>query len=93
VAKIKSAKKRIKVNKRNQIQNRIYKSLVKTFTKKYFALIEEYKINPSEEKIKKIREASNYVYSKIDKAVKKNILHKNTAARKKSQIGLALKEF
>ena len=29
----------------------------------------------------------NKVYSIIDKAVKKGVIHKNTAARKKSRIG------
>ena len=32
----------------------------------------------------------NKVYSIIDKAVKKGVIHKNTAARKKSRIGKML---
>ena len=49
MANIKSAKKRIELNLRNKIQNRIYKSLIKNSTKKYFSLIEEYKENPNKE--------------------------------------------
>ena len=93
MANIKSAQKRIQVSERNRTQNRQYKSLVKTYTKKYFALIEDYKENPNEENLKLIKETSSKVYSRIDKAVKKNVFHKNTAARKKSQIGRALKQL
>jgi ribosomal protein S20 len=32
------------------------------------------------------------LYSMIDKAVKKGVIHKNTAARKKSRIGLMSKQ-
>jgi small subunit ribosomal protein S20 len=93
MANIKSAQKRIKINERNKIRNRIYKSLIKTYTKKYLASIEQYKNNPTPELLKNINETANQAYSRIDKALKKNILHKNTAARKKSQIGLILKQL
>lgn len=90
MANNKSSKKRIKTTKRNNMQNRIYKSLIKTYTKKYFNSIKEYKNNPTEELLKDVQKAANNVYSKIDKALKKNVLHKNTAARKKSKIGIKL---
>nr|YP_010443490.1 ribosomal protein S20 [Gonyostomum semen]UTE94377.1 ribosomal protein S20 [Gonyostomum semen] len=88
---IKSAQKRVQISEKKRIQNRKYKSLIKTYTKKYFVLIEEYKNNPTQELLKLVQETSNKTYSSIDKAQKKNVLHKNTAARKKSQIGSALK--
>jgi small subunit ribosomal protein S20 len=90
MANIKSAQKRIEINKRNNTRNRIYKSLIKTYTKKYFSVIKEYKNNPTPELLKIIQTTANQIYSKIDKALKKNVLHKNTAARKKSQIGIML---
>jgi small subunit ribosomal protein S20 len=93
VANIKSAQKRIKLNERNRIKNRVYKSLIKTYTKKYFSLIEQYKTSPTHELLKDIQETGNKTYSRIDKALKKNIIHKNNAARKKSQIGIALKNL
>lgn len=93
MANIKSAQKRIKLNERNRIKNRVYKSLIKTYTKKYFSLIEQYKNIPNQELLKYIKEIANKAYSRIDKALKKNILHKNNAARKKSQIGIALKNL
>ena len=93
MANIKSAKKRIELNLRNKIQNRIYKSLIKNSIKKYFSLIEEYKENPNKELLELIKQISNKVYSCIDKALKKKVIHKNTASRKKSQIGLNIKKL
>ena len=47
MANIKSAIKRIKVTKRNTLENKLYSSNVKTFTKKYLTSLEEYKENPN----------------------------------------------
>ena len=75
MANIKSAKKRIKVSKRNELRNRQFKSIIKTAIKK-IALFE------GEEKEQALRKAISY----LDKAVNKGILKVNTAARKKSLI-------
>ena len=91
MANIKSAKKRIELNLRNKIQNRIYKSLIKNSIKKYFSLIEEYKENPNKELLELIKQISNKVYSCIDKALKKKVIHKNTASRKISRLAKKLK--
>lgn len=93
MANIKSAQKRIEINQRNRIKNNIYKSLIKTYVKKYNKSIEEYKNNPTPELLKDIQEIANKTYSRIDKALKKNVIHKNTAARKKSQIGSLLNKL
>lgn len=93
MANIKSAQKRIEINRRNNLKNRIYKSLIKTYTKKYFSVLKEYEQNPTPELLKIIQDKANQVYSKIDKALKKKVIHKNTAARKKSQIGISLKNY
>lgn len=77
---IKSAKKRVDVTERNRLRNIAIKSGVKTAVKKVYDAI---KSNSGEEIIK---EAVNKVYSLIDKAVSKGVMHKNTAARKKSRI-------
>ena len=58
-----------------------------------FSLIEEYKENPNKELLELIKKFSNKVYSCIDKALKKKVIHKNTASRKKSQLGLNIKEL
>jgi small subunit ribosomal protein S20 len=90
MANNKSAIKRIKTNERQRLENAPYKSLVKTFIKKYFKALEEFETNPSPENHTKVKTFLNLAYSKIDKAKKKNILHKNNAARKKSRLSKAL---
>ena len=52
MANNKSAIKRIKINERKRVENAPYKSLVKTFIKKYFKALEEYETN-QHKKIKK----------------------------------------
>nr|QUE28795.1 ribosomal protein S20 [Porphyropsis coccinea] len=88
VIKNKSAIKRIKVANRNRSQNLFYKSSVKTLIKKYFITI-----NNSNLEIDKVALSSQIdtIYSRIDKATKKGIFHKNTAARKKSLLARSYK--
>jgi small subunit ribosomal protein S20 len=73
-------RKHIKQNKRNRIINRRYTSTIKTLFKL---------LNLKVEKLE-AQSILNNLYSIIDKAVKKDVIHKNTAARKKSN---ALKKF
>ena len=90
MANNKSAIKRIKTSERKRVENAPYRSLVKTFIKKYFKALEDFETNPSQEKHEKVKTFINIAYSKIDKAKKKNILHTNNAARKKSRLSKAL---
>nr|YP_009545350.1 ribosomal protein S20 [Mallomonas splendens]AYO28504.1 ribosomal protein S20 [Mallomonas splendens] len=76
-------------NRRNKLINRRYSSTIKTLFKLFIQKTKNFSIiNPKEttfnQELKKI--VSN-LYSMIDKAVKKGVIHKNTAARKKSKIG------
>jgi small subunit ribosomal protein S20 len=91
MANNKSAKKRILITERNRLQNRFYKSSVRTLTKMYLKSVEAYKMSQTPENKQKAQTLLNTVYSLIDKASKKNILHKNTAARKKSKLAFCLK--
>ena len=75
---IKSAKKRVKVIETKSMQNKALNSALKTEIKKANAAIE----NNAENKA----EAVKVAVKKIDQAVAKGILHKNTAARKKSAL-------
>jgi len=100
VAKSNSAKKRIIVNERNRLLNRSYKSNIKTIIKRYFALVDSYNKfenenskQSREEILNQLFEVYNKAYSIIDKANKKNIIQKNKAARKKSQIAKALNKI
>ena len=91
MANNKSAQKRIQVTKRNRLQNRFYKSSVQTLVKRFFKNLELYKSLKNSETKKKLKESLNLTYSIINKALKKKLFHKNTAARKKSKLALYLK--
>lgn len=92
MANNKSAKKRIEITKRNRLRNRIYKSSVKTLIKRFLIHLNDYKTSKNAEDKEKLRKTLSLIYSLIDKATKKNIFHKNKAARKKSQLATQLKE-
>lgn len=94
MANNRSSKKRIKINRRNNIQNNAYKSLIKYYEKLHLSIINDYKNSdkfvPGEALPKKVEEkllaSFALVSSKIDRAVKKNVIHKNTAIRKKNNL-------
>lgn len=91
MANNKSAEKRIQTNERNRLRNRFYKSSVKTLTKSFLKELENYNISKTSENKEKLQELLNSVYSLIDKGTKKNIFHKNAAARKKAKLAAYLK--
>ena len=55
-------------------------------TKKTLENCEKYKKDPNEENKNLVKESLNKAFSLIDKAVKKNVLHKNNGANRKSKI-------
>ena len=77
-----SAIKRAQISERNRLRNKYYKSSIKTLIKKTLQNIEQKKELNSEQATLLVAQA----YSKMDKAVKKGILTKNNAARKKSKL-------
>jgi small subunit ribosomal protein S20 len=83
---IKSAKKRMKQNIKRKARNFPVRSELKTLFKKVLSLIKEGKADEAQKLMPK-------VYSIIDVACKKQILHPNNAARKKSRIARALNEL
>ena len=91
MANTKSAIKRIRVAERNRLRNKAYKSSVKTLTKRYHEALSAYEANPSEESSKLVQERMSAAFSKIDKAVKRGVLHRNAGARRKSRLASALK--
>ena len=93
MANTKSAKKRIQIAERNRLVNKSYKSTVKTLTKKTLVNCEKYKQEPNLDNKNLVLLSVNQVFSLIDKAVKKNILHKNNGANKKSRINKLVKNF
>ncbi len=86
MANNKSAKKRILIAERNRLINKSYKSTVRTLTKKTKENCEKYKKEPNEVNENLVKVSLNKAFSLIDKAVKKNVLHKNNGANKKSKI-------
>ena len=91
MANNKSAKKRIQIAERNRLSNKSYKSSVRTLTKKTLEYCEKYKKEPNEENKNLLNTSLNRAFSLIDKAVKKNVLHKNNGANKKSKINNLVK--
>jgi small subunit ribosomal protein S20 len=92
VEKIKSKKERnrkiVKQNKRNKIVNKRYVTTIKTLSKLFSQKISEFEKTTEKAKIKtETFSVLKNLYSIIDKAVKKGVIHKNTAARKKSKVG------
>ena len=79
MANIKSALKRMRQNERRRTRNRALRSKLRTTLKTARSVVEQ----PSAESRAAVAEAIRT----LDKAVTKGVIHRNTAARKKS--GLA----
>lgn len=86
MANTKSAEKRVEINERNRLRNRFYKSSVRTLIKVFFKDLEVYKTSKNPQDKEKLQKILSSVYSLIDKGTKKNIFHKNAAARKKAKL-------
>ena len=86
MANIKSAKKRILVNRTKADRNKAIKSGVKTAIKKVFAAIE------SGDKAAAAAELTAATKT-IEMAASKGVYHKNNAARKVSRISKAVNEM
>ena len=76
---IKSAKKRVQVSKLQNERNRMIKTGLKTSVKKFEAALTE--------------EAYRAAVKTLDQAVAKGVLHKNTAAHRKSAMTLKLNKI
>lgn len=76
---IKSAKKRVKVTEKKTAQNREWKNKLKTAIKDFENVVETGNKEEAEEQLRETIKV-------IDKAVSRNIIHKNNAARKKSRL-------
>ena len=80
---IKSAKKRVKVIEKKTLINKMHKTALKTAIKKFEAAAES---NDAEN----ARIYFNDAVKKLDQSACRGIIHKNNAARKKSQLALKL---
>ena len=83
MANIKSAKKRISTIDRRTAENKFVKATLSTYIKKFRKMLEEGKVQEAEK-------FSKEVYSYIDSACSKGIIHKNTASRKIGRLASSL---
>ena len=86
VPNIKSAKKRVKVTESKTLQNKMFKSALKTSIKKFKSAVES-----GDKALAKTAYAN--AVAMVDKAVNKGVLHENNAARKKSQYTLLMNQI
>ena len=89
---IKSSVKRVEIAERNRVRNKNYSSAMKTLVKKCMVAVDKYTAEPSDEVLKEVTESMSAATSKIDKAVKCGVIHRNNAARKKSNLANAIKK-
>lgn len=71
------------LDKIRRLRNRKIKQELHKTIKKYLELISLKKLDEAKTKLKE-------VMSKLDRAVKKHVIHKNTATRRKSRLTLKL---
>ena len=83
---IKSAKKRVLIAESRNAQNRVQKSAMKTAIKKFEAAAAEGNGTEADG-------AYKVAVKKVDQAVAKGVLHKNTAAHRKSAMTLKLNKL
>lgn len=79
----KTALKRLRVDRKKHLHNLKIKTSLKKILKKFLSLVSEKKLDEAKENFKQ-------VVVSLDKAVSQGIIHKNTAARKKSRFSKKL---
>lgn len=79
MAKSKTPAKRARIAEANRLRNKTYKTRLKTSIKKYEESLTQNDVQAAKDNLLQVT-------SLIDKSISKGILHKNTAARKKSAL-------
>ena len=82
MANIKSAKKRILIERERNVANNSIKSEIKTYTKKFQA---ELAVD-----VAKAEELYRTLSAKLDSAARENVIHQNAADRKKAHFAKLL---
>jgi len=86
MANNKSGEKRIRINKRNRLRNRYYKTSVRTLTKLFCKNLKLSEIEQNPKLKQETKVILNSVYSFLDKGTKRKVFHKNTVARQKAKL-------
>ena len=92
VANNKSSKKRIEIAERNRLRNRSYKSALRTLMKRCLTACSAYNQAPGDDAKLAVQVTMSAAFSKIDKAVKVGVVHRNTGANQKSRLSAAVKQ-
>ncbi|MFM2079692.1 MAG: hypothetical protein RLZZ124_1692 [Cyanobacteriota bacterium] len=92
MANNKSSKKRVLIAERNRLHNRSYKSAVRTLMKRCLTACSAYSQEPGAAAKDAVQSSLNAAFSKIDKAVKVGVIHRNTGAHQKSRLSAAVKK-
>nr|YP_009398255.1 ribosomal protein S20 [Thaumatella adunca]ARW67441.1 ribosomal protein S20 [Thaumatella adunca] len=86
MSQIKTNTKNHQIILRNRSHNKKYKLAIKTSIKKYLVSVKNAQTDLNKENTVICQNNLSLVYKRIDKAVKRKVLHKNTAARKKAKL-------
>ena len=92
MANNKSSKKRVQIAERNRLENKSYKSAMRTLMKRCFSACSHYSQQPGETAKANVNASMYSAFIKIDKAGKRGVLHRNTAAHQKSRLSAAVKQ-
>ena len=92
VANNKSSKKRVEIAERNRLRNRTYKSSLRTLMKRCFNACDAYSAKPGDEAKATVQESISTAFSRIDKAVKVGVLHRNNGANQKARLSAAVRK-
>ena len=95
---IKSAKKQLKLNKKNKSRNDFFRALYKETRKAFEEAIKNKDLKKAKEiyqntKDKDWKTIKAWLQACIDKLIKKNIIHKNNWARKKASFVKMMKKL
>jgi small subunit ribosomal protein S20 len=95
---IKSAKKQLRQNKKNKARNDHFRALYRESRRSFEEAIKNKDANAAKEifineKSKDGKTTKAGLQSLVDKLAKKNIIHKNNAARKKARFVKMIKEI
>ena len=92
MANNKSSKKRVEIAERNRLRNRTYKSSLRTVMKRCFNACDAYSAKPGDDARASVQELVSAAFSRIDKAVKVGVLHRNNGANQKARLSAAVRK-
>ena len=80
------------MTERNRLRNRTYKSSLRTLMKRCFSACDAYSSSPDDHAKANVQQSMKDAFSRIDKAVKVGVLHRNNGANQKSRLSLAVRK-